>query len=485
MAAFVHEPMRDPTCQIRLLSIQPAAAEDDSIHCTMTTYELAKAPHFAAISYTWGPLRPVLQVIIDGKSFSVRLNAWEALRQVQLYGCYGFVWIDSICINQEDITEKGHQVDFMGDIFRAASIVLPSLGLAMGDFEYSILHKIAEYAAGLVALPNDSFGFGFVDRVKDSTKWLDEACTGIRPWLVDATHGEFFSYIQELEQNEWTLLTCELRAVMLHPYWSRVWVVPELTFAKTSTLLIEAGAMSFKGLALLYLVIWSLTKAGYRGLSYRQRVGSRERRLEALFASSIVRATQPAFRECQSFIHVLEEFSERDFTDFRDRLFVSWRLLEWPLDMPQLAANYKLDSHQLAVLVLPYVVHAGGTMADLEPPMKKLAELLALQSNSLEPLLCVTSQASNENSLEAILGSEPAFEQPKCRKNDCRCILAYVMVDWRSSTRIGRDGDLIIVSMKDISPRSGYETLVNITRESSKYVRRLSSHYLALSSLSG
>ena len=43
------------------------------------------------------------------------------------------LWIDAICINQQDLKEKGHQVRNMGRIYKQASSVLIFLGPGEGD----------------------------------------------------------------------------------------------------------------------------------------------------------------------------------------------------------------------------------------------------------------------------------------------------------------------------------------------------------------
>jgi hypothetical protein len=47
-------------------------------------------------------------------------------------------WIDQICINQEDETEKGHQVQFMGEIFRRAYNVFAWLGMEDDDSTFTV-----------------------------------------------------------------------------------------------------------------------------------------------------------------------------------------------------------------------------------------------------------------------------------------------------------------------------------------------------------
>ena len=57
----------------------------------------------------------------------VTQNCSWALKQVRLHCAESFVWIDSVCIIQDDTEEKGRQVFRMGDIFTKARVVNVSL----------------------------------------------------------------------------------------------------------------------------------------------------------------------------------------------------------------------------------------------------------------------------------------------------------------------------------------------------------------------
>ena len=52
------------------------------------------------------------------------------------------LWVDAICINQEDQTEKGHQVSQMRDIYKGADEVLIWLGPSNDDID-SLLDAIS------------------------------------------------------------------------------------------------------------------------------------------------------------------------------------------------------------------------------------------------------------------------------------------------------------------------------------------------------
>jgi hypothetical protein len=58
----------------------------------------------------------------------IKPNLAAVLRQLRLADALRTLWIDAICINQDDENEKGQQVALMGDIYRTAISVQIWLG---------------------------------------------------------------------------------------------------------------------------------------------------------------------------------------------------------------------------------------------------------------------------------------------------------------------------------------------------------------------
>jgi hypothetical protein len=69
--------------------------------------------------------KPILN---DGKEHQIRHNLWLALLQLHLAEEERILWIDAVCINQNDIWERNHQVGFMSFIYRQAYHVIAWLG---------------------------------------------------------------------------------------------------------------------------------------------------------------------------------------------------------------------------------------------------------------------------------------------------------------------------------------------------------------------
>ena len=68
------------------------------------------------------------KIILNGKPLNIRQNLWDFLQQARddqtREGILHRFWIDALCINQNSIAERNHQVGMMGQIYSKASSVL-------------------------------------------------------------------------------------------------------------------------------------------------------------------------------------------------------------------------------------------------------------------------------------------------------------------------------------------------------------------------
>ncbi|KAF5592185.1 heterokaryon incompatibility protein [Fusarium subglutinans] len=102
--------------EIRLLVVQPGVFRE-RLRCVLKTVSLDdELPYFEALSYCWNELRDT--VIVDDHTISVPSDLAWFLRRLRRKATPRTVWADSICINQSDNKEKGHQVSIMREIYR-------------------------------------------------------------------------------------------------------------------------------------------------------------------------------------------------------------------------------------------------------------------------------------------------------------------------------------------------------------------------------
>lgn len=137
------------TTQLRLLRLDPVEAQnrDVPLHVTLETYELDDCPEYEAISYTWagegGDPTP-RKAIYVGPYWDVLIqteNCSSMLRDVRPCGNHPFrrLWVDAICINQNDILERDGQVSRMGDIYSNCMRVVVYLPVEiprLGNFRF-------------------------------------------------------------------------------------------------------------------------------------------------------------------------------------------------------------------------------------------------------------------------------------------------------------------------------------------------------------
>ena len=110
---------------IRVVTLQPGirhpSNKPETVYCELEHVRLADNPYFEALSYVWGDPTIRENIILGGSQFSITKNLHAALLRMRKEEISRTLWIDAICINQEDVDERSQQVALMGDIYRAAS----------------------------------------------------------------------------------------------------------------------------------------------------------------------------------------------------------------------------------------------------------------------------------------------------------------------------------------------------------------------------
>ena len=133
---------------IRILELHPGHASEN-IDCTLHQTELDNAPKYEAISYAWGDLENKINVLCDGKIIMVTQNLKDALLRFRLKDRSRIVWADAICINQNDVVEKGSQVKLMNRIYGNATTVCVWLGCTTLQMQpaFELIDKMVSYTS--------------------------------------------------------------------------------------------------------------------------------------------------------------------------------------------------------------------------------------------------------------------------------------------------------------------------------------------------
>ncbi|KAH8687475.1 heterokaryon incompatibility protein-domain-containing protein, partial [Tricladium varicosporioides] len=113
--------------EIRLLSLFVDDDSNKSIQCSTTVTKLSNAPPFKALSYYRGDRFDRRSLMLNGERLMVTKNLDAALRTLFRHEQKA-IWVDLLCIDLENATERSHQVSLMSEIYSGATEVLASTG---------------------------------------------------------------------------------------------------------------------------------------------------------------------------------------------------------------------------------------------------------------------------------------------------------------------------------------------------------------------
>lgn len=120
----------DARC-IRLLDILPATGDQalSPLEGRLRIIDLAHREPYAALSYVWGIDNEHKNVTIGDVGLLITANGYSALLHLRKKLNTTFsIWVDAICIDQENEKEKERQIPLMGDIYNQAERVYIWLG---------------------------------------------------------------------------------------------------------------------------------------------------------------------------------------------------------------------------------------------------------------------------------------------------------------------------------------------------------------------
>jgi hypothetical protein len=138
--------------EVRLIRLQDGNL-DGLVECLLEYCPLAEAPKFRALSYSLDTGGPCARLRLDSHSIQIPGDVHDALRHLR-DGHRGdddlYIWVDAICINQDDIDEKSGQVTRLRDIYSCAFEVLAWLGDSM-EQDADWIALVCELSSGLTA----------------------------------------------------------------------------------------------------------------------------------------------------------------------------------------------------------------------------------------------------------------------------------------------------------------------------------------------
>jgi hypothetical protein len=175
----------------------------------MEVHELSSSLLYQALSYTWqdSTLDGTSDILINGQRFAIYENLYHflCLHSAKEQHCTdALIWIDQLCIDQNNLAERNHQVAQMAQIYALADETIVWLG--------SGIHLSSVFKADWV-----------MDTVREPWDWIPPPSVAARSLRI--------TYEEDLEHlRDFPLLALALLA--RRAYWHRVWIVQEVLLSK-------------------------------------------------------------------------------------------------------------------------------------------------------------------------------------------------------------------------------------------------------------
>lgn len=170
----------------RVFNLAPGQPSDP-LSGTLTRMSVSDPGPFEALSYVWGRSKLLETITCDGKHISITASLASPLRRLRHTTRPRRVWVDQVCINQQDLTERGQQVRHMNSVYQKADNVLVWLGddpEGHADRAFALIKSLAALSQDPLLLEQfrSKQTGGGLDSFPDS-HWLSLSQLFKQPWV--------------------------------------------------------------------------------------------------------------------------------------------------------------------------------------------------------------------------------------------------------------------------------------------------------------
>ncbi|EJT73604.1 hypothetical protein GGTG_07460 [Gaeumannomyces tritici R3-111a-1] len=380
MATYTYEPIDLSKKAIRLLRLFRAVDPEDDIKCeifqSLLDEDQALNVEYEALSYTWsdaidegprpgkapGPKRILIQVINDLCTLHVTENLYMALKHLRLPDSDRILWIDAICINQDEHEnekgEKNHQVGQMNIVYSSAQNVIIWLGPGSSAITelFCASAKLHEHAAQQCLL----MGQTRLEMWKAVWRSLRPLSEGNAPLLKEHHYDA-------------------LMTVLRRPWFGRVWVIQEVALAKKATIMCGRASTPTSSFALMPSLL---------GVEAPKQA----RALLDVMPSPVRKEERSWWKEKRDLFTVLRKFGNCSSTKPHDRIYA---LLGISADPHAIKPRYEATEQQVVEDVLKLIIFEHGDLPEgVNLPQWSVNELMTK--------ICSTEHMGGEN-IEQIL----------------------------------------------------------------------------------
>ncbi|KAF7938340.1 hypothetical protein EAE99_002012 [Botrytis elliptica] len=219
---------------IRLVSIKAGNA-DDPIELEMNHVKFhpvaiygvlpsffPNVPTYEALSYAWGESEDTVPIKLNGQPFNITTNLHSALLVLRDNSNPPSLWIDAICLDQNDPSEKDKQLRIMHLIYMNATRVLVWLG---ADDKSVDLHAAAEIISHFRMKKRE------LQRKAQSIA-EKEPSADFQVWLQKWVNCDWHTGLEYV--SGWKAV----QNILARPYFTRSWIIQEMVLSSNRKIIV-------------------------------------------------------------------------------------------------------------------------------------------------------------------------------------------------------------------------------------------------------
>ncbi|TPX15875.1 uncharacterized protein E0L32_000209 [Thyridium curvatum] len=352
---YQYEPLHGLN-HIRLLELLPGS-EGDPISVILHEHSLSDDAGYEAISYVWGDPAARKEINCGRGTLQVTVNLHDALSHFRWPDRARMLWSDAACINQQDLDERASQVQLMHLIYQNASRCLVWLGPSDADSAAAV-----PLIADMTAIVARRLGVD-LDQLDEQLERQG------RDMFLAKRVG--FEGLPEKTDPIWA----SLMRFFARKWFSRVWVIQEVNFARSVLFYCGADCMSWA--ALFHVSDWIMTNSG--SLRWHDIMTRQPHDLASLMtrrSGNLMDMRRDGFNKDKLEVDQLLDYGKAfDATDLRDKVFAMMNFNAFRRAIPDMVADYTLSVAQ---------VYTETTMAAIRG-QKNLRILLTVEHDPDKP----------------------------------------------------------------------------------------------------
>lgn len=223
----------------------------NSLSGRLEVFTLDKCPAYYALSYCWSTPNRNIPIDVDSSILYTNLNLSKALSRLHEFTTESkesanpssWIWIDQLCINQEDLVERSGQVRLMGSIYRQSMGTLIWLGdnYESSSKAWNLIHKI----------------YTFFRKENPTAQTLADI-----PFKMYSDTDFMASELPEWGHAEWD----HLRRLFENPWFTRTWVIQEVALSRRDPIIFH-GPYRYPWYKISWAAAW-LRRSGYLRLAH-------------------------------------------------------------------------------------------------------------------------------------------------------------------------------------------------------------------------